>query len=175
MEQPVTSTVTKGLVISLILIVLALTIYFAGIEVNGPAQWIGYAIFIGGVIWSIYSYGKQVSYNSTFGNYFAHGFKVSATVTAIMILYIIIFIMLFPDFKEKAMEQARAGMRQKNNMTEEQMAQALEWTRKFFVVLLIAGTLIGYLILGALAALVGAAITKKQPNTFAADINQIGT
>src|SRR5437868_12395097 len=104
MEQTITSTTTKGLVISLILIILALAVYFANIQVNGPTQWIGYAVFIGGVIWSIYSYGKQVDYNSTFGNYFAHGFKVSATVTAIMIIYIVIFITLFPDFKEKALE-----------------------------------------------------------------------
>jgi len=175
MEKTVTSTITKGLVISLILIVLALAVYFANIQVNGPTQWIGYAVFIGGVIWSIYSYGKQVDYNSTFGNYFAHGFKVSATVTAIMIIYIFIFIVLFPDFKEKALDQAKVAMREKNNMTEEQMTQAIEWTRKFFMVFLVGGTLLGYLILGALAALVGAAITKKQPNNFAGDINQIGT
>ncbi|MEO8763112.1 MAG: DUF4199 family protein [Ginsengibacter sp.] len=173
--QTVTSTTTKGLVIGLLLIILALAVYFANIQVNGPSQWIGYVVFIGGVIWSIYSYAKQVDYNATFGNYFAHGFKVSATVTAIMIIYIVIFITLFPDFKEKALEQARAGMHEKNNMTEEQMTQAMEWTRKFFMVFLIGGTLVGYLILGALAALAGAAITKKQPNNLAVDINQIGT
>ena len=59
-------------------------------------------------------------------------------------------------------------------MTEEQMTQGLEMTRKFFMVFLIGGTLLGYLIFGALAALIGAAITKKQPNKFVGDINQIG-
>lgn len=175
MEQAVTSTTTKGLVIGLILVMLALVTYFTNIEVNGPAQWIGYAVFIGGVIWSVYSYGKQVEYNSTFGNYFAHGFKVAALVTAIMIIYIVIFIVLFPDFKEKALDKARVAMREKNNMTEEQMTQAMEWTKKFFMVFLIGATLLGYIIFGAIAALVGAAVTKKQPNKFAGDINQIGT
>ena len=175
MEQPVTSTTTKGLVIGLIQVILALVTYFANIEVSGPVQWIGYAVFIGGVIWSVYSYGKQLEYNSTFGNYFAHGFKVAALVTAIMIIYIVIFIALFPDFKEKALDKARVAMRAKNNMTEEQMTQALEWTKKFFMVFLIGATLLGYLILGAIAALIGAAITKKQPNKFAGDITQIGT
>jgi Protein of unknown function (DUF4199) len=174
MEQTITTTTTKGLVIGLILIILALATYFANIQVNGPVQWIGYAVFIGGVIWSVYSYGKQVDYNATFGNYFAHGFKVAALVTAIMIIYVVIFIILFPDFKEKALDQAKISMREKNTMTEEQMTQALEWTRKFFMVFLVGGTLLGYLIIGALAALVGAAITKKQPNKFVADINQIG-
>ena len=175
MEQTITSTTTKGLVIGLILIILALVTYFANIQVNGPAQWIGYAVFIGGVVWAVYSYGKQVDYNSTFGNYFAHGFKVAALVTAIMIIYIVVFITLFPDFKEKALDQAKTAMREKNSMTEEQMTQAMDMTRKFFMVFLIGGTLVGYLIFGALAALIGAAVTKKQPNKFVGDINQIGT
>jgi hypothetical protein len=174
MEQTITSTTTKGLVIGLFLVILALVMYFSNIEINGPVQWIGYAVFIGGILWSVYSYGKQIDYNSTFGNYFAHGFKVAALVTAIMIIYIVIFITLFPDFKEKAMDKARVAMREKNNLTEEQMTQALEMTRKFFMVFLIGGTLVGYLIFGALAALIGAAITKKQPDKFVGDINQIG-
>ena len=174
MEQTVTTTSTKGIFIALILIILALVTYFAKIKPNGPVQWVGYAIFIGGIIWSIYSFGKQVNYNSTFGNYFAHGFKVSAFVTAIMIIYVIIFIVLFPDFKENAIDEARKAMQEKNNLTPDQISQGIEMTRKFFIVFLIGGTLIGYLIIGAIASLVGAAITKKQPNNMVGDINQIG-
>lgn len=174
MEQTVTSTTTKGLVIALILIIITLATYFAKMEPNGALQWIGYAIFIGGIIWSVYSYGKQVNYNSTFGNYFVHGFKVAAMVTAVMIIYFIIFIVLFPDFKETALDKARDDMRKKNNLNEEQMKQALEIARKFFMVFLIGGTLLFYLIFGALAALIGAGITKKQPDKYVGDINQIG-
>ena len=174
MEQPITTTTTKGIVISLILIVLALASYFLDLKPNGPLQWIGYLVFIGGIIWSVMSYGKQINHNATFGNYFAHGFKVSAMITAIMIIYMIIFIMVFPDFKEKAMEEAKKSMQSKNNLTSEQINAGLEMTRKFFNVFLIGGTLVFYLLFGALASLVGAAITKKQPNNLARDINQIG-
>src|SRR5664279_2836023 len=107
MEQKITSTSTKGLVIGLILVILSLATYFANIEPNGPVQWFGYAVFIGGIIWSVYSYGKQIDYNATFGNYFAHGFKVAALVTAIMIIFFIVFIIVFPEFKEKALDKAR--------------------------------------------------------------------
>ncbi len=174
MEQTITTTTTKGMVIGLILVVLALATYFLDIKVNGPLQWVGYAIFIGGIIWSVMSYGKQMSYNSTFGNYFAHGFKVAALVTAIMIIYVIIFVLLFPDFKEKAIVEARKSMQSKNNLNEEQINAGLEMTRKFFMVFLVGGTLLGYLFFGALASLIGAAVTKKEPNNFAGDINQIG-
>lgn len=175
MEQAVTTTSTKGLVIGLILVVIALATYFLDIKVNGPLQWLSYAIFIGGIIWSVMSYGKQLNYHSTFGNYFAHGFKVAALVTAIMIIYIIIFIVLFPEFKEKAIEEARKSMQEKNNATEEQIQTGLAMTRKFFMVFMVGGTLLGYLIFGALAALIGAAVTKKDPDhIISGTINQTG-
>ena len=174
MEQTVTPTSTKGIVIGLILVVLALATYFLDLKVNGPVQWIGYAIFIGGIIWSVMSFGKQVNYNATFGNYFAHGFKVAALVTAIMIIYVIIFVVLFPEFKEKAIVEARRSMESKGNLSEEQINGGLEMTKKFFMVFLVGGTLLGYLFFGTIAALIGAAVTKKDPNNFAGDINEIG-
>jgi hypothetical protein len=175
MEQTVTPTSTKGILIGLILVILALVIYFLDLKVNGPLQWIGYAIFIGGIIWSVMSFGKQVNHNATFGNYFAHGFKVAALVTAIMIIYVIIFVVLFPEFKEKAIVEAKRSMQSKNNLTEEQINAGLEMTKKFFMVFLVGGTLVGYLFFGTIASLIGAAVTKKDPNNFAGDINEIGS
>lgn len=172
MEQPVTTTTTKGIILGLILIVIAIAIYFANIDLDGPVKWVSNIVFIFGVIWSVYNYGKQVNYNSTFGNYFAHGFKVTAVVTSIMILYLAIFITIFPEFKEKAMEQAKAAMEKGGKMTSEQIQQALTLTKKFFLVFAIGGTLIGYLIFGSLASLVGAAITKKEPTAFKNDTTQ---
>ncbi len=172
MEQAVTTTTTKGIIIGLILIVIAIAIYFSNIDMNGPAKWISNAVFVIGIIWSVNNYGKQINYNSTFGNYFAHGFKVTAVATVIMIIYLIIFILLFPEFKEKGIEQARIAMQKNNNMTNEQISQGLEITKKFFLVFVIGGSLIVYLIFGSLAALVGAAITKKEPNTIQGGLNQ---
>lgn len=172
MAQNVTTTTTKGLTIGLILVVLGLVIYFLKIDINGPVKWVGYVVFIGGIIWSVNSYGKQINYNSTFGNYFAHGFKVSALVTAILIIYIVIFNLLFPDFKEMAIDQSRKAMVEQN-VPQEQMQKGLEITKKFFMVFVVGGTLVIYLIVGAISSLVGAAITKKEPNNFDNDVNKI--
>jgi small-conductance mechanosensitive channel len=173
MEQKITTPVTKAIIISLVIIVISLAATFLNQKVNGSFQWIGYVIFLAGIILSITYYGKQIGHQSTFGNYFAHGFKVAAIVTIFMIFYVVIFMALFPEFKEKAFEEARKGMESKN-LTEEQIDKGLEFTKKFFTVLLIGGTLVYYLFIGAIAALIGAAITKKNPESFQHDINQIG-
>jgi len=166
MEQTVTTSTTKGLVIALILIVIALVTYFLDYNTSSTLQYVSYAIFIAGVIWSVNLYGKQIDHNSTFGNYFAHGFKVAALVTAIMIIYLIIFVNLFPDIKDKGMEAVRKSMEAKGKMNSEQITQALTFTKKFFMVIIISSTLIGYLVFGAIASVIGAGITKKNPHTF---------
>ena len=174
MQQTVTTSTMKGIVLALILIVIALTTYFLNMNRNSSLQYISYVVFIAGIIWSVVSYGKQIDHNSTFGNYFAHGFKTAATVTVIMIIYIIIFVIVFPDVKEKAVDAVRNAMESKGNMTHEQITQYLISYRKFFMVIAIAGTLIGYLIFGAIATLIGAGITKKNSRPFENEINQIG-
>ena len=172
MNQTITPVTTKGLVLGLILVVVALATYFSGININGGIQYAGYLIFIAGIIFFISQYGKQINYASTFGNYFVHGFKISAIVTVIMIVYVVVFMLIFPEFKDKAMDMARANMQSKN-LSNEQMDKAIEISRKFFTTFLIGGTLIGYLFFGVMASLIGAAITKKHPNNFSQQIDQI--
>lgn len=173
MQQTVTPVSTKAIIISLLLILLALANYFLKIDPSSPVQYLSYVILIGGIIWSVMSYGKQINYHGTFGNYFAHGFKVAALITAIMVIFIIVFIYLFPDMKEMAIDAARKNMAGKN-MTEEQITQGVEMTRKYFGVFAVGGTLLMYLIVGCLISLIGAAITKKDPHNPAHDINQTG-
>ena len=71
--------------------------------------------------------------NVTFGNVFAHGFKTTAAVTVIMVVYTIIAIkFIFPEIMEMAMTEGTEGMEEKN-MSDDQIEQALNFTRKFFV------------------------------------------
>lgn len=172
MEQPITSTSAKGVTIALILIVISLAAYFLGMLTNSAFGWVGYAVFIIGIIVSVSIYGKQIDYNSKFGNYFAHGFKVTALVTAIMVIFMVVFNFAFPEVKEIFFDKAREDMLKQGTMSEEQIQQGLEITRKFFMAFTIGGTLLGYMFFGTLAALVGAAITKKQP-VHVSDMNQI--
>ena len=175
MSQIVTPTTTKGIVIGLLLIVVSLLIYLLKLE-NPTLQWIPNGILVLGIVLSISQYGKQIDYNSTFGNYFSHGFKIAALVTIIMILYLVVFMNIFPEFKDRAIDLAKKQMEEKKGMSQDQVDKAIDMTRKFFTLFLVLGTLIWDLILGAIGALIGAAITKKIPTTFQEEhINQIGS
>ena len=173
MEQKILTPVIKGVVISLILIVISIIGYFTNIDFEGWFRWTNLGIFCLAIIWSCISFGKQSNDNVTFGSDFVHGFKTSGVVACIMVLYALLFMFIFPDMKERAIDIARKSMEEKQQMTDEQISTAIEFTKKTFTLFLVLGSIIGYLFFGVLASLLGAAITKKNPqDPFDKSFNQ---
>jgi phosphatidylglycerophosphate synthase len=165
MEQKVTPPWTKGLVISLILIVYSLAIYFAGQAYNKSLSWVQFVILIAGLIVACIGFAKQKNGNVTFGNVFAHGFKTTAAIIVIMVIYTVIaFKLLFPEMMDTIMDQARADMEKQGNVTDEQITQGIEMGRKFFIPFAIGGIVLMFGICGAIASLIGAGVAKKNPN-----------
>lgn len=163
MENKISSPALKGVILSLVLIVFSLIIQMLDMSENKALSVLGVILFFGGIIWSCIYYSKQMNENVTFGNVFSDGFKTSAAVTAIMVVFMVISLkVLFPDSIEKALEQAEINMA-KQNMSDEQMDTALSMTRKFFIPFAIGGALLMYLIMGVIASLIGAAVAKKNP------------
>src|SRR4051812_17607581 len=163
MEKKVMSPALKGVIISLILIVLSLIIQFLHLTKNKGFSSLQFIILMGGLIWSAISFSKQMNANVTFGNLFTHAFKTAAAVTAIMVVYSVISIKLIsPEIIDSALQEARTGMEGKN-MSDDQIDQAISFTRKFFIPLTVGGILLSFLIMGVIGALIGAAVSKKNP------------
>ncbi len=55
-------------------------------------------------------------------------------------------------------------MEKGGTLSESDMEKGLEMTKKFFLPFAIGGSLVVYLILGTIGSLIGAAISKKNPN-----------
>ena len=158
MEKKVTSPAVKGIIISLILIVLSLAIQFLNLTKSTGFSSVQFIILIGGLIWSAISFSKQMEGNVTFGGLFTHAFKTAAAVTVIMVVYTIISIkFISPEIINMALQEARSGMEGKN-MSDDQIDQALGFTRKFFVPLTTGGVLLSFMIMGVIGALIGAAV-----------------
>lgn len=157
------SPALKGVIISLVLIVFSLIIQFLNLTKNKGIGSVQFIILIGGIIWSAMSYSKQMDGNVTFGGIFTHAFKTAAAITAIMVVYAILSIkFISPETMDMALQEARTGMEDKN-MSDDQIDQALSFTRKFFIPLTAGGVLLSFLILGVIGALIGAAVSKKNP------------
>jgi NADH:ubiquinone oxidoreductase subunit 6 (subunit J) len=161
-KKPITHIVA-GLIISAILIVYSIALTFLGLSTDTILSLITYAIFIGGIIVFINLYGKAKNNQVTFGNLFAYGFKTTSVIIVLFILFLVLFNLIFPDLREKGFEIARQKMEEKGKLTEEQIDQGIQIAKKFFWVGIIAGVLLIYAIVGAIASLIGAAVTKKKP------------
>jgi NADH:ubiquinone oxidoreductase subunit 6 (subunit J) len=164
MEQKVTSPIVKGVIITLLLIIYGLVIYFTNSIGNKNLGYLQYVILLGGIIWSCILFAKQTNGNVTFGNVFAHGFKTTAVIAALTIIYTFISVkFLFPDIVDQSLDAAKKQMESQKNLSDEQMQQALDMVRKFFLPFAIGGIVLGFALIGAVASLIGAAVAKKNP------------
>ena len=163
-DQKIMSHFIKGVLISLVVIVLGVAGYIAGVSMQSWYSWtVNCILFILITIACIY-FAKQKNGFVTFGNIFSHGFKTTAIIALIMVAYTLLSLtVIFPDMKEKAMEAAQKSMEDRGNMTDDQIETAMNFTRIYFLVFAIFGAMIGTLIFGLIASLIGAAVAKKRP------------
>ena len=164
-EKKPISHLVAGLIIAAILVVYSILINYMDLSQNQTMGWISYIILLGGLILFVNLYGKAKNNQVTFGNLFSYGFKATAIITLIMVLFIVIFFMAFPEFKDKIVEAAREGMEKQGKMTDDQIDQGMAMFEQNFILFSAGGALFMYLILGAIGSLIGAAITKKQPRS----------
>ena len=104
MEKKATSPIVPAIIVSLILIVLTIVIYFSGLYAQNWSQYVGFAILVVGIIWAIINHAKEKSNQVTYGNLFGFGFKVAAIITCFMILYTVLAGFIFPDMKQKIID-----------------------------------------------------------------------
>lgn len=158
------SPATKGLMIGLALIVISLVIILTKQETNKSLSSISIVVMMGGVIWACLTYGKQMDGNVTFGNVFSHGFKTSALVAALASLWVALSLgLLFPETLDRAMEAQRLELI-KRQMSDADIENAMTVGRKIALPMGVIFSVVFYLVLGAIASLIGASIAKKNPN-----------
>lgn len=166
MEKKPTSSAVMGLLVGLALIVCSLIVFFAELYTQSWSQFIGFVLLFIGILLSVLMHAKEINYREGFGALFGFGFKVTAAATVIMILFMVVQGFIFPDFKTRILEMTRLQMGKRPNITEEQIDTAMQWMERNFTLMMILGILFWYLIIGAVASLIGAAVSKKnRPDT----------
>ncbi|MBV7531570.1 DUF4199 domain-containing protein [Chitinophaga sp. sic0106] len=149
-----------GLTAAIIQFVISLGLYFAKLNTEKWPSYLSTAILVVIVILSCLDFAKK-NPGSTFGTIFANGFKTTAVATVIGIVLSVIMLLIFPDIKEMSLEAARKQMEEGGKVTPDQIESALELTNRMFYAFLIGGILVGSLVFGLIASLIGAAVSPK--------------
>lgn len=162
-ENKIMSPQIKGLLIALIVIILGIAGYYTGLAFGTIwYSWLVNLVMLAAIIIACTHFANQKQGYVTFGNVFLHGFKISAVITIIMLVYTLLaFTVLFPDMKEKIFEM-QAEQMEKQGLDSDKMEQATNMMKKFFWPVTIGITIFGTLIWGCIGSLIGAAVAKKK-------------
>jgi hypothetical protein len=164
MENKVTSHIIKGAILGAFSILFSIIIYIFNLFAIKELNWISYAVIVGGIIYGNILYANQNGNNVSFGNIFAHGFKTTAVLIVITVVYTYLSVkVLFPDMIDKIIDMSRVEMEKNPKLTDEMIEQGITMTKKFFIPFAVGGVLIFTGFMGAIASLIGAAVAKKNP------------
>ena len=164
MDKQITSHILKGAILGGISILFSIIIYVFNLYTTQWISWLSYAVLIGGIIYGNILFANQNNNDVTFGNIFAHGFKTTAVVIVITVLYTVLALyVLFPDMVDKIIEISRTAMAKNPQMTDEMIEQGIAMTKKLFLPFAIAGAIFFTGFFGAIGSLIGAAVAKKNP------------
>lgn len=162
MDKKVTSPVVKGVVISLVLTVLSIAAQLLEFDTASWYRWTSLLLLVAAIIGACILYSNQQNNYVTFGNVFAHGFKTTAVVTCLTILFTVILFMVMPELKERFFTLAAAEA-EKSGATDEMIEKQQSLLTNMFWVFIIGGIMVTYLIVGVIASLIGAGVAKKKP------------
>ena len=165
METKIVQPWMKGLILGLITTTYGIALYLMDLWQNKSLGYVSYVVILGGIIWSCMYYAQQMNGNVTFGNVFAHGFKVTASLIVITVVFTFLEVkIIFPEMVDKIIDIAAKDMDKNKNLNESQIKSALDMTRKIMIPFMIGGIILGYGIFGAISSAIGAGIAKKNPN-----------
>lgn len=159
---------SKAILISLLLIVVDLIGGFGHLRFSSWFKWVNTIVILTSLIIIGINYGKQHE-EVTFGKVFGYCFKISLFVSIFMTVYAFISIyVIFPEFIDQALQNARQGMEAKGGLTEEQMDAGMAMTKKFMQPIPLGiFSLVANLFICTIGSLLGAAFAKKsEPNVF---------
>ncbi|MHB1922282.1 MAG: DUF4199 domain-containing protein [Chitinophagaceae bacterium] len=159
-DQPIQTHLSYGIITALIIIFLYIIFYIFNLQMQQWTTIFSYIVLFLGIIFSIRNDNQNHKGLVSFGDRFAVGFKTTAVITCLVVLFTILFLVFFPDIKEKAIDAARVNM-QKKGMAGDQIQMALNMTNRFFLPFAIGGVIFVYMILGAISSLIGAALAKQ--------------
>jgi hypothetical protein len=152
-----------AVITAIVMIIVGVGLYVGGLAFTSWAEYVGLVPFLIGIILNAVAFSKANDEFVTFGNVFGSGFRATALITIIMLVWSFISILIFPEMVTKGMEMAREGMLKKG-MSDDQIDNAMNMARKYFKLFMIMGVIFRYVFWGVIFSLIGGAIAKKKGN-----------
>jgi len=161
--SPSSVAIKWALIGFLVSVVITYAIQLLGLDVNSPVKYLSYVFFIAFLLLGQKEFKDKMGGFITFGQAFVEGLLFSVFYGILIAIFsYIYFTILSPAAWVQAMDATQKGMEAKGTMSAEQIEKTMEITRKYGVIIAVAFITILTPIFGAIVALIGAAIFKKE-------------
>jgi hypothetical protein len=117
-----------------------------------------YAIYIGGIAWTLYDHYRSPGYTGKFGAIFGEGFRCFIIVTLVMVVYTFIFLNMHPEIAEESAKLYKADLIQQKNKTPAEVEDMYAKAKDGFTTSNIYLTIFSTLITGAFFTAAGAGL-----------------
>ena len=162
------SAFSSGIILGLALTVFTLATYLLELYIYQWVQYLNWVVFIGGIVIFTKKYRDEVC-NGVISYGGALGYGVLLSLFASIVVSIVNYVYLgYVDsgFIDYTLEQQEAGMYEQN-VPEEQIEVAMEYTRKFTSPIMMAiWGIVGSVFFGLIISLVTSAFLKKEADSF---------
>lgn len=157
------SPAIKGLITAALMIAIFLLIYQASKGSGSNLQYLVYAIYGAGIIWTLLAYRRSPAFTGKFGELFSQGFKCFVVVTLCVAVFYGVFNYLHPEFAEETAARYKEQLLKEKNKLPSEIDDAIATFKKQYTLKLVSGAIFGYLIIGAgVTAAVSALLTRRK-------------
>jgi len=152
---------TYGLITGLATVIFSALMMVMKMDMDSSLKYVSYAIILAGLIMNAMAYAKTNDNYVTYANVYGSCFKAVLIIAAFTMVWGIILNFAFPELKDEVLSKM-VDKFERDGTPEEQATVAMNFTEKYWGVMLTFGSLIGTLFTGALLSLIAAAIPKKK-------------
>jgi hypothetical protein len=150
-----------GLPTAIAMVIAAAVTLFLNAEENTFVNYIPVCLLFIGIIIADLQYRKLNNNVAAVGDLFGNGFKMTAIITLVMIIWVAISFQLFPDAKERAIQAGVKSM-QEQQYNAKEIEDGVKSMRDNFTIYNIFGVLFTYIIAGALSSFIAALFLRKE-------------
>lgn len=160
----------KGLITGVLMIITTLLIYQFKGGFSNNYQYITYALYIAGIVWTLKAFRQSSVEFRKFGSYFSAGFKCFVVVTLLMVIFTYVFLKAHPELTVEMAKTVREDLVTKGDKTPDEIETQVNFAKNNFTTMMTSTAIFGYLIIGALITAVASAfLMQKKGNAYKQD------
>ena len=147
--------------------ILLSLLFFYGLKqpLESNFQYIIYAVFTGGIAWTLMDFRKQAASAPGFKDFFFEGFKMFAIVALLMVAYVFVFFYFNPEIRDAKFADNAKLLLQQGDHTPAEIEENTKQMKRIFMPMMLGITTFIYLFLGSLITVITAGfLSQKKAN-----------